>query len=207
MIQTSDAATRACSSASPPSPPRGASPAFADPTLLNVSYDPTRELYRAIDAAFAAKWKQGLWRDGHDPAVAWRVGRTGPRRDRRAAGGCRDARARRRHRRHRREDRQDPGRLAEAPAEQFLALYVRPSSSSSARAIRRVSATGTISPRSASPSSPRTPRRRAARAGTSSPPGATGSSISTGTRTNARSSSRRSTRTSPCSTPARAARR
>ena len=25
--------------------------------LLNVSYDPTRELYKSVDAAFAAKWK------------------------------------------------------------------------------------------------------------------------------------------------------
>jgi sulfate/thiosulfate-binding protein len=32
--------------------------ALADTTLLNVSYDPTRELYRAIDDAFAAKWKK-----------------------------------------------------------------------------------------------------------------------------------------------------
>src|SRR3984957_16615609 len=32
--------------------------ALADTTLLNVSYDPTRELYRAIDAAFAEKWKR-----------------------------------------------------------------------------------------------------------------------------------------------------
>ena len=31
--------------------------AFADTTLLNVSYDPTRELYKAIDQAFAADWK------------------------------------------------------------------------------------------------------------------------------------------------------
>jgi sulfate/thiosulfate-binding protein len=30
--------------------------AFADTTLLNVSYDPTRELYKDINAAFAAKW-------------------------------------------------------------------------------------------------------------------------------------------------------
>jgi sulfate/thiosulfate-binding protein len=29
----------------------------ADTTLLNVSYDPTRELYRAINRAFAADWK------------------------------------------------------------------------------------------------------------------------------------------------------
>ncbi|GAA0711516.1 sulfate ABC transporter substrate-binding protein [Dokdonella soli] len=32
--------------------------AQADATLLNVSYDPTRELYRDVDAAFAADWKQ-----------------------------------------------------------------------------------------------------------------------------------------------------
>ncbi len=31
--------------------------AAADTTLLNVSYDPTRELYKAVDAAFAAEWK------------------------------------------------------------------------------------------------------------------------------------------------------
>ena len=29
----------------------------ADVTLLNVSYDPTRELYKDINAAFAADWK------------------------------------------------------------------------------------------------------------------------------------------------------
>ena len=35
-----------------------ATPAVAaDATLLNVSYDPTRELYRAINRAFAADWK------------------------------------------------------------------------------------------------------------------------------------------------------
>jgi sulfate transport system substrate-binding protein len=32
--------------------------ADGDVTLLNVSYDPTRELYRDIDRAFAAAWKQ-----------------------------------------------------------------------------------------------------------------------------------------------------
>jgi len=35
-----------------------ASPAPAQTTLLNVSYDPTRELYRDINALFAAAWKQ-----------------------------------------------------------------------------------------------------------------------------------------------------
>ena len=34
-----------------------ATPALADATLLNVSYDPTRELYKAINEAFAADWK------------------------------------------------------------------------------------------------------------------------------------------------------
>ena len=33
-------------------------PAWADTTILNVSYDPTRELYKAYDAAFAAYWKE-----------------------------------------------------------------------------------------------------------------------------------------------------
>jgi sulfate transport system substrate-binding protein len=35
-----------------------AEPAAADTTLLNVSYDPTRELYRDFNAAFAADWKK-----------------------------------------------------------------------------------------------------------------------------------------------------
>ncbi len=35
-----------------------AGPAIADTTLLNVSYDPTRELYRDFNAAFAADWKK-----------------------------------------------------------------------------------------------------------------------------------------------------
>ena len=33
-----------------------AAPAHADQTILNVSYDPTRELYKDVNAAFAAKW-------------------------------------------------------------------------------------------------------------------------------------------------------
>jgi sulfate transport system substrate-binding protein len=33
-------------------------PSAADITILNVSYDPTRELYKAYDAAFAAYWQQ-----------------------------------------------------------------------------------------------------------------------------------------------------
>ncbi|MEX2299172.1 MAG: sulfate ABC transporter substrate-binding protein [Dongiaceae bacterium] len=33
-------------------------PASADQTILNASYDPTRELYKAYDAAFAAHWQE-----------------------------------------------------------------------------------------------------------------------------------------------------
>ncbi len=33
-------------------------PVLADTTLLNVSYDPTRELYQDVNQAFAAYWKQ-----------------------------------------------------------------------------------------------------------------------------------------------------
>ncbi len=34
----------------------------ADDVLLNVSYDPTRELYKEVNAAFAAQWKQSAGR-------------------------------------------------------------------------------------------------------------------------------------------------
>ena len=34
-----------------------ASAVLADTTLLNVSYDPTRELYRAVNEAFIKDWK------------------------------------------------------------------------------------------------------------------------------------------------------
>jgi sulfate/thiosulfate transport system substrate-binding protein len=36
----------------------GSAAAHADTTLLNVSYDPTRELYRDVNAAFIAEWKK-----------------------------------------------------------------------------------------------------------------------------------------------------
>ena len=34
-----------------------ASAVLADTTLLNVSYDPTRELYKAVNEAFAKDWQ------------------------------------------------------------------------------------------------------------------------------------------------------
>ena len=49
----------------------------ANPELLNVSYDPTRELYQDVNRAFAAQWKQqtgqtrfGCWHVGDDLAHA-----------------------------------------------------------------------------------------------------------------------------------------
>jgi sulfate transport system substrate-binding protein len=41
----------------------GASAQAASTTLLNVSYDPTRELYKDINAAFAAQWKAKTGQD------------------------------------------------------------------------------------------------------------------------------------------------
>ncbi|WP_337996662.1 sulfate ABC transporter substrate-binding protein [Oleispirillum naphthae] len=43
----------------------GAAPAFAEATLLNVSYDPTREFYKAFNAAFAAHWKAETGETAH----------------------------------------------------------------------------------------------------------------------------------------------
>ena len=84
---------------------------------------------------------------------------------------CRDAGARRRHRRDRRDDRQDPGRLAEAPAEQQLALHLDDRLPGAQGQSRRASRTGATWSRTASRSSRRTRRPPAARAGTISPPG------------------------------------
>ena len=46
----------------------------ADVSLLNVSYDPTRELYREINEAFAAQWKQ---QHGDDVSVHMSHGGSG----------------------------------------------------------------------------------------------------------------------------------
>jgi sulfate transport system substrate-binding protein len=52
----------------------GAGPAMAQKTLLNVSYDPTRELYKAYDQAFAAHWKE---KTGEDVVVEQSHGGSG----------------------------------------------------------------------------------------------------------------------------------
>ena len=51
-----------------------ASHARAQTTLLNVSYDPTRVLYRDINALFAAEWKK---RTGEDVAIRMSHGGSG----------------------------------------------------------------------------------------------------------------------------------
>ena len=43
--------------------PRGVAAQAKPVTLLNVSYDPTRELYQAINAAFAQQWKAKTGQD------------------------------------------------------------------------------------------------------------------------------------------------
>ncbi len=126
----------------------GFSAAFApvhakDITLLNVSYDPTRELYADFNTAFAAHWKaktgdtvivkqshggsgkqarsviDGLEADVVTLALAYDID---------AIARAREAAAR---------------RLAEAPAAQQLAVHLDRSSSWCARATPRASRTGT----------------------------------------------------------------
>ena len=93
-------------------------------TLLNVSYDPTRELYEDFNKQFATLL-EGQDRPGRDhPPVARRVGQAGPLGDRRAGGRCGHARARLRHRPDLGEGRAPPGQLAVAAAEQQRALHL-----------------------------------------------------------------------------------
>ena len=110
--------------------------------LLNVSYDPTRELYSGFNAAFASSWQAKTGKDGHDPAVARRLGEAGAGGDRRPGGRRPDPRPRLRHRRGGRVGAccRRTGRSA-CPA--TARPTPRPSCSSSARATRRASRTGT----------------------------------------------------------------
>jgi sulfate/thiosulfate-binding protein len=55
-------------------PAGGAAAAQGKATLLNVSYDPTRELYRDINAAFAREWKR---RTGQDVEIKQSHGGSG----------------------------------------------------------------------------------------------------------------------------------
>ena len=54
-----------------------------DVELLNVSYDPTRELYEEYNKSFARVLAEEDRRQGHRQAVAWRLGQAGALGDRR----------------------------------------------------------------------------------------------------------------------------
>ena len=53
----------ACDGGSDPAATAAAAPDDGPVEILNVSYDPTREMYREFDAAFAAHWKKESGRD------------------------------------------------------------------------------------------------------------------------------------------------
>ena len=57
--------------------------AHGQTVLLNVSYDPTRELYKEINAAFAADGRRKTGETVTINAVAWRLRQAGARGDRR----------------------------------------------------------------------------------------------------------------------------
>ena len=88
-------------------------------TLLNVSYDPTRELYKEINAVFAQEWKR---RTGQDLEIKQSHGGSGAQARAVIDGLEADVvtlGAGVRHRRDRAAREDDPGRLAEeAPAQQ-----------------------------------------------------------------------------------------
>ena len=63
----------------------------ADVSLLNVSYDPTRELYGDFNKAFAAAYQKDYRQEHRDQAVAWRLRFAGALGDRRVAGRRGDA--------------------------------------------------------------------------------------------------------------------
>ena len=61
-------------------------PAHADTSLLNVSYDPTRELYQDFNQAFVQEWKAQTGETVTIKPVARRLGR---RRRARCSTACR----------------------------------------------------------------------------------------------------------------------
>ena len=100
-----------------------ASAVLADTTLLNVSYDPTRELYKAVNEAFAKDWKA---KTGEKITIEQSHGGSG-KQARAVIDGLQadvvtlalqgdiDAD---------RQGRQDQAGLAEAPRQQFFALHL-----------------------------------------------------------------------------------
>ena len=111
-------------------------PARAETTLLNVSYDPTRELYQDFNAAFAKYWKAKTGTGRHRSSS-----RTAARASRRARSSTAWRPTWSRWRwpttstRIAKNGKLHPGRLAEAAAAQQLRPTPRPSCSWCARAI------------------------------------------------------------------------
>ena len=98
--------------------------AFAETTILNVSYDPTREFYKEFNAAFAKHWKAET---GETVTVQHSHGGSGKQARAVIDGLEADVvtlALAERHRRHRREVEEDHPRLAHAPAKQFGALHL-----------------------------------------------------------------------------------
>ena len=114
-------------------------------SILNVSYDPTRELYQDVNAAFADDWKAKTGDDAHRPAVARRLRQAGAR-GRSTASRPTSSRWRWRttSTRSRRVRACSPP-TGRSGCRTTAARTPRRSCSSSARGIRRGSRTGTIS--------------------------------------------------------------
>ena len=104
---------------------RAGKPASRPSTLLNVSYDPTRELYVEFNKAFAKHWQEETGPGSDDRAVARRRRQAGPGGHRRPEGRRRHAGARLRHRSDRRAQRSLlPADWQDALAEQQLPVHV-----------------------------------------------------------------------------------
>ena len=159
--------------------PRPASPSTTLPalrarhTLLNVSYDPTRELYQDFNAAFAKHWKA---KTGENVTVKQSHGGSGKQAraviDGLEADVVTLALAYDIDELHE-QGQADPGRLAEAAAEQQRALHLDhrvPGAQGQSEGHQGLGRPGQAGRRR---SSRRTRRPRAARAGTTWRPGAT----------------------------------
>ena len=96
---------------------------FAGSTLLNVSYDPTREFYQEYNVAFAAHWKSETGARRHLRPVPRRIGQAGAFGHRRSGSRRGDAGPGLRRGRDRRRGPDRPG-LAVASAAQQLALHL-----------------------------------------------------------------------------------
>ncbi len=116
---------KSSATSSPPAAGLPRRPLPAEVSILNVSYDPTREFYAEYNKIFAEHWKKKS--NGQVVTVKQSHGgggQAGARGDRRPRGRPRDARALVRRRSAQQEGQPDPRELARAPAAPELALHV-----------------------------------------------------------------------------------